>query len=693
MNEPWTIQLFGGLRARQGERLITRFRTQQTGALLAYLAYHRHQSPTREALIERFWPDTEPETGRHNLSNALSSLRHQLEPPGVPGGAVIIADRFSVELNPDAVATDVAEFEQALRRAAQSRTAPDYAQRLAEAAERYGGPLLPGYYEDWIAPEQERLQQRFQQTVSQLVLLLEKEGQFERALEYAQRVLSLDSLREESHRDVMRLLAAAGQPEAALRQFRELERVLAQELGATPSSAARQLARQIEAQLAARPASPVPAPAPARPPARSVVSTSSLPTGTVTFLLADIEGAAALAERVGEAFRAALATYQALLRAEFRRCGGQEVNAGGDSFLAVFAGASDALSCVLACQRAFTAQPWPEAVGSVKVRMALHTGDVEQEDGEYRGPAMQRAARMLAAGHGGQTLVSEATAALLRRDLEPSAHLKDLGVWRLRDVEEPERLFQIVHPKSAPHDFPPLNATPAHAARLPLQFTRFFGRTAEIARISELLQASDTRLLTLTGTGGTGKTRLAIEAVGKFAETFPGGIWFVPLADLSDPALIADAVLDAVGEPRVASLEPLEQAVAALAKQPSLLILDNFEHLVVGGAEIVRALRERLPSLRCVVTSRQVLGLPGEQEFAVSPLSTPNGADTPERLNMFESVRLFVDRAQASRPDFRITNGNAAEVAELCDRLEGLPLAIELAAARALVLTPSQMLA
>jgi DNA-binding SARP family transcriptional activator len=201
MNEPWRIQLFGALRARQGERLITRFRTQQTGALLAYLTYHLHQSHSREALVEFLWPDGEIETGRHNLSNALSSLRNQLEPPGVLAGTVIIADRFSVELNSDAVTTDVAEFEQALRRAAQSRNDPKYTQLLADAAEKYGGLLLPHYYDEWIAPEQERLQQRFHQTISRLIGLLEKEGAFERALEYAQRSLSLDPLREESHCD------------------------------------------------------------------------------------------------------------------------------------------------------------------------------------------------------------------------------------------------------------------------------------------------------------------------------------------------------------------------------------------------------------------------------------------------------------------------------------------------------------
>lgn len=691
MNGPCHIQLFGTLRVQQGERLISRFRTQQTGALLAYLAYHRQSSHSRESLLELCWPQSEPEAGRHKLSNALSSLRAQLEPPGIPGGSVLIADRFSVELNPDAVTTDVAAFEQALRRAAQSRTTPNYVQALTEAAESYGGRLLPHYYEDWIAPEQERLQQRFQQTVSQLLGLLEKAGEFERALEWARRSLSIDPLREEAHQDVMRLLAAGGQPAEALRQYRELERLFSQELGETPSSAAQQLARQIETQAAS---APTPLPTPSIAPALSLceISAPFRLTGTVTFLLTDIEGSTALWEKTGEVFRSALTSHHALLRAEFRRNGGQEVKEAGDSFLVAFAGAGDGLSCAIACQQALAAQPWPEAIGSLKVRMALHTGDVEREDGEYHGLVLHRAARMLAAAHGGQILVSEATAGLLRRDLEPGTSLKDLGVWRLRDVEAPERLFQVETARQERQEFPPLNAEPAHSARLPLQFTRFFGRTEEIANIAQRLQSPETRLLTLTGPGGTGKTRLAIEAVSKFGETFPGGIWFVPLADISDPGLIGSEIVGALGIPRTGQVEPLEQAAAALAKQPSLLILDNFEQLVEGGAEIVQMLLERLPALQCLVTSRQRLGVSGEQEFAVSLLPTPNGADTPERLSLFESVRLFVDRAQVSAQDFQLTNHNGPAVAELCDRLEGLPLAIELAAARIQVMTPAQML-
>lgn len=591
MQHPWKIQLLGALKLTQQERVITRFRTQKTGALLAYLAYHQRKSHPREILIELFWPETTPESGRHNLSHALSSLRSLLEPPGVPAGTVLIADRFTVELNPDAIHTDVQEFENALRDAAKARNTPQYTALLATASEKYTGELLPGYYEDWIQPAQEHLNQRVQQATQELQRLQERQSNI------------------------------------------------------------------VE-----------PRPSRAAPPA-------ALPTGTVTFLFTDIE---------------ALNTHHALLRQEFNCRGGHEVKEAADSFLIAFGSVADALACAIAMQRALAKQLWPDETGPLRVRMALHTGDVELEAGEYHGLMLHRAARMLSAAHGGQVLCSEASANLLVRDLEPQVSLKDLGLWRLRDIQEPERLFQVSYPDMPLAEFPPLNASPAHSAHLPLQFTRFFGRETEIAQLITLLLEPQTRLLTLTGTGGTGKTRLAIEAAGALA----GAVWFVPLADLSTPSLIPTSILQALSIPLSGSTDPLEQAIAALQKQPTLLLLDNFEQLIeAGGAELVQSLLSRVDSLRCLVTSRQLLGLPGEVEFAVGPLATPNGSDTPERLGMFESVRLFVDRAQAAKPDFRVTNGNAPAVAELCDRLEGIPLAIELAAARALVLTPSQMLA
>ncbi len=692
--------MFGGLRARQTERTISRFRTQKTAVLLAYLAYHRHRSHPREVLIEMLWPEAEAESGRHSLSLALSSLRSQLELPGTPSGSVIVADRWSVELNPDAFTTDVATFEQALRSAAQTREDARKVDALRLAVETYTGPLLPGFYEEWTIAEQERLAERYLQALRQLTTLLEKSSELAAAIEYAHKAVETSPLREETHGELIRLLARAGQPSAALRQYRELERLLDQEFGEVPGSALRQQVKEIERReyeqtQAYEQTQVVELPPLLRPATLRMPTAEALPTGTVTFLLTDIEGSTGLWEKKGEAFRAALSLHHALLRKEFHRHGGYEFKEAGDGFMAAFSSVGDALACAVAGQRALGAQAWPEGIGSVLVRMALHTGDAELEEGDYHGPTLHRASRILNAAHGGQTLCSEATSSLLRRDLETEVRLRDIGVYRLRDVELPERLFQVEFAAMAKKEYPPLRAERAHTGSLPLQFTRFFGREAEMARVQALLRTDDgaARLVTLTGPGGTGKTRLAVETAARLVEAFHGAVWFVPLADIADTDLLPDALLEAMRLPRSPGEDAFSQAVSALSQNPSLLVLDNMEQVVEGGADFVERLLQEVPSLVCLVTSRQLLGLSGEHEFVVPPLPTPGGSgDTPEGLGVYGSVQLFVDRAQAVKPDFKVTNTNAAAVAELCNRLEGIPLAIELAAARALVMTPSQML-
>jgi predicted ATPase/DNA-binding SARP family transcriptional activator len=715
MNGPWRITLFGGLCIQQDERVITRFKSQKVGALLAYLAYHLRQIHSREVLIDLFWPDSALEAGRNSLSVALSTLRHQLEPPGTPANAVIRADRFSVGLNPAAVMTDVAEFEKAAHMAAKAASATERMQLLVQAVALYPGRLLPGYYEEWIGAEQERLAGLFFDSVDKLIVHLEETGDLSSALQYARHAASLDPLREESYQSLLRLLAAAGQPGAALRQYKEMERLLEAELGVEPSAPLRALARQIEKQSGGEYGSKIVSTsagttrAMAFPHSPAETSASVQPV-TLTFLMTDIEIAPRLWEHARETFPTALERHHALLRREFARCGGQEIKEAGNSFLVAFQSAGKALACAIASQQALAAQSWPEETGPLKVRMALHTGDVEYGDGEYHGLVLHWASRMLTAAHGGQILCSEATAGLLRRDLSENVRLVDLGVYRLRDVPTPERLFQVEYPDMAAQAFPPIHAEAGYAANLPLQFTRFFGREQEITKLVELLTPGPPatvlpcHLVTLTGPGGTGKTRLAIAVAERLIAPYQGAVWFAPLADLSDPGRIADAVLNALRLPRSPDQEPLDQVVEALAEQPSLLVLDCFEHLVKGGVEMVQTLLERVPSLKCLVTSRQLLGLSIEQEFPVLPLPTPGattqspheggaqGGWTPERLTMFDSVALFVDRAQAVMPYFQVTNSNAPAVAELCHRLEGIPLAIELAAARALVMTPAQML-
>jgi predicted ATPase/DNA-binding SARP family transcriptional activator len=554
----WRIELMGGLRAERDGQVLTRFHTRKTATLLGYLAYYLGREQPREVLIGLFWPDVDPESGRNSLNVALSSLRRLLEPPELAAGSVLETNSFSARLRPAAIVTDVGEFSAALRAAENSPADPERIRWLIQAVERYQGTLLPGYYDDWIGREQQRLGDQLMGALRRLSVLLEQGGEPERAIQYAQRAAALDPLHEEARRELMRLYAAAGQNAAALREFQDLERLLSDELRAAPSPTTRALAEQIR-------------------------STAAVPVGA--------------APRAG-----------------------------------------------------------PEPL---------------------RPPPLAPA----------------------------------------------PPVFQPVVPRQRPEPLPP-------APRLPLPLTRFVGRTPEIEQLVALLGAPPTegpagssvpslrpaagaRLLTLTGPGGSGKTRLALEAAARLREAFGGAVWFVPLADLADGGLVGARLRDTLGVVPAASEDPLAQVSAAVGDRAALLVLDNFEQLPEGSEAIVTALLGRCPRLACLVTSRRTLNLSGEREFLVRPLPVPDegaagwtlGGDrfaratpanaqraTPEALLEFPSVQLFVDRAQAAQLDFALSGANAGAVAQLCARLEGLPLAIELAAARAAVLTPAQML-
>jgi predicted ATPase/DNA-binding SARP family transcriptional activator len=529
----WTLQLLGGLSAYSQDRKLTRFRTQKAASLLAYLACRPVPHP-RETLIAMLWPDAEPDAGRHNLNNALSFLRHRLEPPGVPPGTVVLADRFTVQLNPETATSDVVSFESFVRQA--GRPGISETERLSllqKAADLYQGPLLPGFYEEWIGPEALRLENLFAHVVGQLAPLLLQVGRYEQALEYAQRAHRADPLSEQAVRQVMQALIALRQSGQALRAYRAFAHRLREELGAQPSEALQSLAAQLGQ------------------------------TGAFSLTLPLTESAAGV-EVAGE-------------RASFR-------------------------------------------ITSPPARVT-----------ESEMPDLQ--ARLLG------------NAFLLRTN------------------------------------------------------TRFFDREEEVARLSEMLLSPRTRLVTLMGPGGIGKTRLALETAACLVENpeavarAPLSAVFVPLADITEADRLFEVALRTMGVLLVGGVTPLEQLVTALASQPStLLILDNFEHLVDAGALLVQELLARIANMKLLITSRQKLDLDGERAFHLPALPTVEGSQSPEALLQVAGIALFVDRAQAARPDFQLTERNGLAVAQLCDRLEGIPLALELAAARVAILAPAKIL-
>lgn len=416
-------------------------------------------------------------------------------------------------------------------------------------------------------------------------------------------------------------------------------------------------------------------------------------TGTVTFLFTDIEGSTELLLRLGDLrYADVLKEHQQLLRQAFAAGHGHEIDTQGDAFLVAFARTKDAVTAAVAGQRALAVHAWPHGT-SLRVRMGLHTGAPVSESGSYVGLDVHRAARICAAGHGGQILLSDAVRGLITRDLPPDVQLRDLGTHRLKDLKEPEHLLQVVHP-DLPADFPPLRSLDARPNNLPIQLTSFIGRAPEIAEVRRLLSAA--RLVTLTGAGGAGKTRLALQAAADEVEGYPGGVWLAEFAPIADPALVSKTVAAALSVPEQPGRDMTETLVNFLRPKKLLLLLDNCEHLLAACSDLAAALLRTCPQLRILATSREGLGVPGETLWRVPSLSLPEDIrhlPPPEELVLYDAVRLFVDRAVASGSGFMVTGENALAIAQVCKQLDGIPLAIELAAARVKSLAVEQITA
>src|ERR671919_389603 len=417
---------------------------------------------------------------------------------------------------------------------------------------------------------------------------------------------------------------------------------------------------------------------------------ADLPTGTVTFLFTDIEGSTRLLDVLGDRYAALLESHQRILREAFGGRGGIDVSTEGDSFFVVFRTAPQAVAAAVEAQRAIAAHEWPERA-TVRVRMGLHTGEGILGGDNYVGVDLHRAARIAAAGHGGQIVVSEATRALVELAAPEGVAFRDLGEHRLKDLSHPERLHQVLG-DGLPAEFAALRSMDARPNNLPVQLTSFVGRRRELEGVKKAIRAG--RLLTLTGPGGTGKTRLALQAARQLLPEFEHGVFFVALAPITERGLVLPAVAKALGLPEATRESTGEALVEHLRDKRLLMVTDNFEQ-VLHAAPDVGMLLSSTQGLSVLATSREPLGLSGEREYPVPPLDLPDPAHLPaiEGLSQYEAVWLFVERARAVQPGFQVTNENAPAVAEICARLDGLPLAIELAAARVKILAPQALLA
>jgi predicted ATPase/class 3 adenylate cyclase len=416
---------------------------------------------------------------------------------------------------------------------------------------------------------------------------------------------------------------------------------------------------------------------------------AELPTGTVTFLFTDIEGSTRLTQELGDRYPAVRHEHEAVIRRAIAEGGGVEVSTEGDSFFVAFRSPVGALRAAVAAQRGLAAHEWSHGT-PVRVRMGLHTGEGVLHGADYVGIDVNRASRIADAAHGGQIILSDATKTLVEHALPEGTSLRDLGQHHLKDIAHHEHLHDVVI-ESLPADFPPPRTLDARPNNLPPQLTSFVGRDEETAEVRRLL--GTTRLLTLTGAGGTGKSRLALQVAGAILTEYKDGAFFVDLSSVMDPALVPSAMAQALGVPESAEQPILDALKDHLRDKELLLLVDNFEQ-VADASPVIEVLLTAAPKLKVVVTSRVVLSLRGEQEYVVPPLELPDPQRLPDVLTLgrFDAVRLFTERALAVRPQFRVTEENASAVAEITARLDGLPLAIELAATRTKILTPQQIL-
>ncbi|HEY8217451.1 MAG TPA: BTAD domain-containing putative transcriptional regulator [Acidimicrobiia bacterium] len=642
--------------------------------LLAALLAYSNEVVSVARLSDIVWGDAPPADPEATLHTYVSRLRATFPANGAGGDHALIETRspgYVLALGDDQL--DAARFEHLVASARASHAAADASGALTEledALSLWRGQAFAEFaHEDWVRAEASRLEELRVDALEERGELMLELGRHEELVAELEPLVSAHPYRERLWRQLMLALYRSGRQADALRACARLREQLRDELGIDPSAGTRDLEVEILSQA---PALDWQAPGVTFP----------------TLLFTDIERSTEIWDLHPDEMSAALERHDAILFDAVHGNRGDIVKRTGDGLCAVFASASDAIGAAAAGQRGLSLESWG-VTGPLRVRMGLHTGRAEVRDGDYLGGAVNRAARLMAKAAGGQVLVSRSTTALATTAMSDDLSLVDLGEHHLRGLSRPEQVFQLVG-RGLERDFPPIEWSDERAGNLPRQLTSFVGREAERAAVTVALREG--QLVTLTGVGGVGKTRLALEVAGDLVPSAPDGAWLCELAATADPDEIVAVVAAALRvEPRPGmSLE--DAVVESLRDKHALLVLDNCEHLLEAAGRLARAILTRCPAVRILATSREGLGVDGEQLWPLGSLPVPDASSDAAGTAAADAVRLFIERARSVRPMFTVDAGNAASVGEICRRVDGIPLAIELAAARVVSMTPTEIL-